>query len=110
MSSDTIHLKDFLEGEGRFSSYNIVMEKLSEAFNQSEEDLDYALKVAGNFDTLIMFCSASRDMKMNVREVADLSLNTTIPQMYLREIRPKGREEDEKPSASVVNFRRDRKC
>jgi hypothetical protein len=67
--------------------YEPVLRTLGKLFDQYTEDMDAALSIAGNFDTLIMFCFASKEMGIPVNEIAEMSLHTKIPQMYLKTIR-----------------------
>lgn len=105
----TINLNDYKK-EDNFTAYKVVLEALSKAFDQETERLDKALVIAGNFDTLIMFCTAARDMGMKVDEVAELSTRTTIPQMYLKEIRPKTKEKENVTGGSVIHLRKSGEC
>lgn len=109
----TVNLEDYRgkpTQKTTFTMFEKVLKAIGSLFKQKTEDVDKAFEIAGNFDTLVMFCMAAQDLELDVYTVAQMSLKVAIPQTYLREIRTKKEGTNDEPGARIVNFRKDSEC
>lgn len=105
-----LNFKDYMSDQSTekqsFTMFEKVLEDLAKRFDQSMDSINYAFQIAGNFDTLLMFCMAAEDLKEDVAMVADMSRKVAIPQTYLSEVRPYKENREDEFSASIVDFKK----
>jgi hypothetical protein len=65
-----------------------VLKAIGKIFEQEEDQVRRAFTKVRNFDTLIMYCFAAKDLNISLDEVSELANLAQVPQMYLRAIKP----------------------